>query len=327
MKILNLCFQDMAGSAYTLSHAINKHTSHNAINLISTATFAEHPSFAQMQDYSPHACRQMTEKADVIIFHSAVLPYYQGLSLSQKVLEDKKKFLYFHGSEARFYGKELIAQADEYMKDYTVLVSTPDLLLGCPKEAEWLPVTRSFNEIRRIGLSDRDKQALESFCTPKERVIFSHAPSDENKKGSKTFYSAMTRLLRELPTVAFTTIRNQPWQSCLRLLSGTDVYLDQDPPFAGAYGVVSVEASIFNVPCVCKMQQPVIEIINKVTGLHSPFITFTDEEELKAKLYLLATDKELREKFGNLTHDFCKQLHDEKPVVDKFMKLIGDEET
>lgn len=318
----------MAGSAYTLSHAINKLTSHHAINMISTNSFAEYPSFIQMQDYDPPTCRRITEKADVIVFHSAVKPYYQGLALSQNNLKHKQKFLYFHGSEARFYGKEIVAEADEYMEDYTVLVSTPDLLLGCPKPAEWLPCTRSFSEIQnRIGISKRDKKAIENFAEPKVKTVFSHAPSSEAKKGSKTFYAAMTRILRELPHVAFTTIRNQPWVNCLKILSESDVYLDQDPPFAGAYGLVSVEASIFNVPSVCKMQQPIIELIHKQTRLKSPFITFRNEDELLAQLYLLAQDRDLREKFGKLSHRFCKKIHDEKPVVTKFLKIIEEHET
>lgn len=325
MKILNLCFQDMAGAAYTLSHAVNKLTRHNSINLISTQSFAEYPVFAQMQDYSPQACRKLTEKADVIIFHSAARAYYQGLALSQKALKDKKKFLYLHGSDARLYGKELIAQADEYMENYTVLVSTPDLLLGCPKAAKWLPVTRSFTEIsKQVKLSRRDRRALRSFKQPKSKVNFAHAPSSEIKKGSKTFYTAMTRIMRELPDVSFTTIRNQPWLNCLRLLSEADVYLDQDPPFVGSYGIASVEASIFYAASICKMQQPVIEIIKKETGLQSPFITFENIEKLVAELYLLAQDKSLRRNFGKLSHDFCMKIHDEKPVVERFMRLIGD---
>jgi hypothetical protein len=318
----------MAGAAYTLSHAVNKLSKHQAINIVSTQSFAEYPVFAMMQDYSPQAVRNLTEKADVIIFHSAVAPYYQGLALSQKALQDKTKFLYFHGSEARLYGNELIQQADEYMQNYTLLVSTPDLLLGCPKPARWLPAARSFSEIRtRVGMCNQDRRALQSFGEPKQKVVFAHAPSSEEKKGSKTFYTAMTRLLRELPDVAFSTIRNQPWLNCLSMLSQTDVYLDQDPPFAGAYGLVSVEASVFNVPSVCKMQQPVIETIKKETGLNSPFITFRDGEELVAQLYLLAQDAKLRAHFGKLSHEFCRKIHDEKPVVSKFLNILEEAKT
>jgi len=314
----------MAGSAYTLSHAINKLTKHDAINLISTTSFAEYPVFAQMQDYTPNECRKITEKADVILFHSAVKPYFQAFALSPKKLENKKKYLYFHGSEARFLGKEIIAQADEYLKEYTILVSTPDLLLGCPKKAKWLPVTRSFDEISKIGLNKRDKKALKAFKQPRQKVIFCHAPSDEIKKGSKTFYEAVTRVMRELPHVVFTTIRNQPWQSCLKIISETDVYLDQDPPFAGSYGIVSVEASVFKVPSICKMQAPVIDVIKKETGLNNPFITFDNVDRLIAELYLLANDSELRRNFGQNLHDYARQVHDEKPVVSKFLELMEE---
>lgn len=315
----------MAGSAWALSHAINKHTKHDAINLLSMdGGFAGYPTFAMVQDYSPQTIRHLTEKADVIIFHSAAKAYYQGFNLSPQALEGKQKFLYFHGSDARFLGKELTAEADECMDNYTPLVSTPDLLiLDTLKNPKWLPVTRSFTEIQQTtGTPPRDQEALAAFATPQDKTVFCHAPSDEWKKGSQTFYTAMTRLLREMPNVAFTQIRHQPWLNCLHLISQSHVYLDQDPPFAGSYGITSVEAAIFSLPCVCRMQRAVIDLIKRETGLSSPFITFRDEDELMARLYLLAEDRELRAEFGRKTREFCMKVHDEKPVVDKFMEMI-----
>ena len=324
MKILNLCFHDNAGAGYALSHAINKLSAHQAINLRSTRDFTEYPAIAEMKNYDAPSCRRMVEKADVVVFHSAVKPYYSGLGLTKKALQEKKKLLYFHGSEMRFYGKEILAQADDLMDQYQILVSTPEMLLTCSKPAKWLPVARSFQEIQGLySRCNQDTQALEAFAEPKVKTVFCHAPSDEAKKGSNMFYAVLTRLMRELPNVAFLTIHNQPWTACLSLLSTADVYLDQNPPFdICSYGLVSVEASIFKLPVITKMHGEVIDLIKKETGLDSPFITFTSEDDLTAKLYLLAQDADLRRTFGAKTYRYCRKVHDEKPVVDHFLEII-----
>ena len=75
----------------------------------------------------------MVYDSDVVIFHSVVRPFYEGLELNPKKLKDTTKLLYFHGSDLRFTGKELLQQADQWMGDYTPLVSTPDLLLYLPQ--------------------------------------------------------------------------------------------------------------------------------------------------------------------------------------------------
>lgn len=318
----------MAGAAYTLSHAINKLTPYHAINLRSTNSFAEYPAFAEMRDYDATSCRRMIEKADVVIFHTAIRPYLSAFGLNKQRLKNKKLFLYFHGSELRFYGKEILAQADEMLETYTILVSTPDLLLHCPKPAKWLPVARSFTEIRqRWSLCKQDREALKSFAEPKVKVVFAHAPSDETKKGSETFYRVVTRVMQELPHVAFMTIRNQPWYACLRLLSSADVYMDQDPPFLGSYGMTSVEASVWNMPLISRMSSEVVEIIKKETGLNSPFITWRDEDDLTAKVFLLAQDEKLRRKFGAEAYNYCRQVHDEAPVVSRFTRILEEAET
>lgn len=323
--------RDFAGAAYALSHAINKQNpEHASINLRGLGNIYNYPRIAEMRDYDVPSCRQMVYKSDVVVFHSVVKPYYEGLNLDPKKVKDKKKLLYFHGTEMRKAGDKIIGQAKQLMGDFEILVSTPDLFFYTDEKVHWMPVCRSFTEIRRkYMMCNQDKQALqtfwgsiEKFKHAKRKVIFTHAPSDEYKKGSPLFYRVITRVMKDLPQVNFQSVKNQPWDSCLRFLSHADVYFDSNAPFEYAYGAVSVEASIFRIPVVTKLSNTVIQKIKELTGLKSPFITFTDEDDLYPRAFRLGADAKLRRKFGKMTYEYCRAVHDEKPVAERFLKIV-----
>jgi len=208
LKIINLSIADVAGSAYCLSHAINKvcQGEHQAINLRTGDNIFRYPTIAEMRHYNLEHCRKMVKNSDVIIFHSAVKPFLEALTLNETMLKDKKKIVYFHGSELRGLGKVLLDQAETLLDKSQVVVSTPDLLYHAP-DAKWMPVCRSFSEIRRrYGLCNQDEKAKESFGVPKHNVVFTHAPTSEYKKGSATFYRVITRIIKDLPYVNYLTI-------------------------------------------------------------------------------------------------------------------------
>jgi len=322
LKILNLCYTDMAGAAFTLSHAINKYTKHQAISLRGQNNYLSYPAFAEMQDYNVDLCRKMVYNSDVIVFHTVVLPYLEGLGIDHERLKGKKLLVYFHGTEFRQIGDQLIEQAQMLLGNPQFLVSTPDMM-ALQKDVKWLPVCRSFSEIsRRYGLCNQDRKALDAFVVPKGKVVFTHAPTSEEKKGSAMFYRAITKVIKELSYVSFLTIRNQPWFECLQHLRNVDVLFDCNPPFPFAYGAVSVEASIFKSAIVTKIDNDTIRRIKELTGLKSPFITFSDEADLTNKAFRLAEDPELRRIFGGMAYKYCKAVHDEKPVAKRFMNIL-----
>jgi len=100
------------------------------------------------------------------------------------------------------------------------------------------------------------------------------------------------------------------------------VLLDQAPPFPTAYGALSVEAAIFRLPSFSQVAPECRDFIYKHTGLKTPYITFTSEDDLFRKVVGLASDVKLRRELGQLNYDFCRQVHDEKPVVDRFMRIV-----
>ena len=341
MKILFLAVRDTGGTAYTLAHAINKITpEHQAVNAVSTNTFIRYPIMVDWANYRRSSMRRMIYESDVIVFLGAVSPFFKGLNLTRKKLRDKKKLLLCMGSEWRLGRDQLVEQADKYLQHYKIALGGSDMFLPLEfmhpqtgekksfpevdtKEVAYLPVVRSFDEIQaHFGLNPDDEHAVEAFGVPRKRVIFVHAPTSETNKGSRTFYRAATQAQQVVPQMVFTTVKQLPWVTTLGILAGSDVLYDQAPPFPTAYGALSVEAGIFSIPSFSQVAPECRDFIKRETGLDTPFIVFTSEEDLFKKTVMMAQDPELRRQYGKRNYEYCKQLHDEKPVVDRFMQIV-----
>lgn len=342
MKIVVLAVRDTGGTAYTLAHAINRVTPENqAVNIVSTDTFVKYPMMVDMANYSRSNLKEMLYRSDVIVFLGAIYPFFEALKLSRKALTDKKKILLCMGSEWRLGRDQLVKQADKWLGNYKIALGGADMFLPLEfrhpetreikrfeaadeREIAYLPVVRSFDDIEQFGISKPDSVALESFSTKRKRVAFVHGPTSEANKGSRIFYRAATRAEQACPNMTFTTVKQQPWIATLGILSKSDVLYDQAPPFPTAYGALSVEAGIFHLPSFSQVAPECRAFIKRQTGLDTPHIVFSDEEDLFKKTVALASDERLRREFGEANYRYCRQLHDEKPVVDRFMKIVDE---
>ncbi len=323
MKILNLCIQDPAGAAYTLSHALNKF-GHQAINIRANDNYIHYPTIGTMRMYEADGVRSIAEKADVVVFHQAVHPFLQAIGIDPKKI--KKKLVYFHGSECRVNGPELVRQAKQLLgEDVHFLVSTPDLLEIVP-EASWMPVCRSFSEIReKYGVSRLDEKALASFAEPEHKVVLTQAATNPEAKGTSIFYKAISEVVQDAPQVLYMPIQNMPWDGCLRAISQSNILFDS--ALTGSHGMVSVEAAIFKIPVFCRIAPEIAGIMERESGLPQPFIQWPDEEELKTQIFMacdLTHGPRIRKMFGDMNYHYCKRMHDEKPVVERFIKIIEE---
>jgi hypothetical protein len=322
LKILNLCIQDPAGAAYALSHALNKF-GHHSINIRANDNYIHYPTISALRMYEAEGVKKIAEKADVVVFHQAVQPFISAIGLDPKKI--RKKIVYFHGSECRNMGSQIVEQAEDLLGDFQILVSTPDLL-KIVNDAKWMPVCRSFAEIQgKYANSKRDEAALAAFAEPKSKVILTHAPTNIEIKGSTYFYKVITEVVRNAPWVEFQPIQNTPWDACLRMIAGSDIMFDNC--ILGIYGLVAVEAAIFKLPVVCKIDPFVADVMEKESGLRQPFIQWPDEDSLRTQTFMMCDQThgtEIRAKFGALAYRYCKRMHDDKPVVDRFIKIVED---
>jgi hypothetical protein len=339
MKIAILAVRDTGGTAYTLAHAINNvyPNEHQAISVRSTNNFIDYPTIADMNSYNRKDIRELTYKADVVVFLGATAPFYEAFKLSKAKMRCKKKILLCMGSEWRWGRTRLIAQAKQLLEKYKIVLGGADMFIQIPipqpdgstklseevgDDIGYLPVVRSFKDISRYSLVGADEEALKAFVLPPKKVVFTHAPTSEVSKGSDTFYRVATRVMQAVPNMTFQTIRSRPWVTTLSALSKTDVLFDQAPPFPTAYGALSVEAGIFHVPSISRVAPECAAFIKKHTGLDTPYISFKDEDDLIEKTLTLATSEKHRRLFGDLNYNYCKALHDEKPVVDRFFSIV-----
>ena len=317
-------------------------TDHKAINIRGMKTYISYPTIVDMADYKRKTIREILYESDVVMFLGAMQPFFEAFKLQKKKMKDTKKILLCMGSEWRWGREKLVKQADHYLRDYKVVLGGADMFLplnfedpqtGLPKSfpavdeslVGYLPVVRSFDEIiERYSLTKKDDAALQSFAKPRQKVIFVHAPTSEIAKGSHIFYRAATHAQQACKQMVFTTIRQVPWVSTLGVLARSDVLFDQAPPFPSAYGALSVEASIFKLPSFSQVDPACREFIMRQTGLKTPCIIFSDEADLFRKVVTLADSKKLREEFGEASYEYGRALHDEKPVVDRFLKIVED---
>jgi hypothetical protein len=343
MKIMFLCVRDTGGTAYTLAHAINRVTPENqAINVVSVSTFIRYPVMVDFADYNRSKVREMIYNSDVIVFLDAVKPLYEALSLSKKALKGKKKILLQMGSLWRLGRDQVVKEADRFFGhgEYRIALGDPALFLpldvqhpetGVTKhfdasdenEVSWLPPVRGFDEIDQMyGISKPDKVAVETFGVPRKRVIFVHAPTSETNKGSQIFYRAATHAQQVCPNMVFTTIKQVPWATTLNMIAKSDVLYDQAPPFPTTYGALSVEAAVFHLPSFSQVAPECRDFFYRHTGLKTPHIVFSDPEDLFNKTLAMASDEKLRHQFGEANYSYGRQVHDEKPVVQRLMDII-----
>jgi hypothetical protein len=123
-----------------------------------------------------------------------------------------------------------------------------------------------------------------------------------------------------LENVEYLGIKDVPWDTCLRMLSGVNVLYDQF--LLGGYGLISVEASVFGAACFCKLTPKVCEVMEKESGLKQPFIQWLDEDELRTQSFMLAQEPKLQLKFGDLAQQYCRRMHDDVAVAKRFMRIL-----
>jgi len=303
-----------------LSHAINKTSKHHAVALRMASNYINYPTMADAKYYNAEAIEQIIANSDVLVFHTAILPYMSAFHLSQEKLQDKKCLLYFHGTDCRHYGKTIIQQAKDALTNFEVLVSTPDLLEFMP-EAHWMPVCRSFTEIKENYTTPKlDVTALKMLGANKTKVTLGHAPTNVERKGSALFLKIITELVQSNPEIEYSVIQNMSWDSCLSAMSNMDIYYDQH--IIGAYGLASVEASVFKAAVFCKLSTQVLDIIKKETGIANPFIQWETEDEIRERSFALVKDEKIRRRFGTIAFNYCKAVHDEAPVAERFLKIV-----
>lgn len=341
MKIVHIAFSDTAGSMFFLCHALNKLTKHQAVAIRFLNNYLRWPVMISATVYQRATIRKMLYKADVIHFHINVKPFFSSLRLDPAKLKDKQILVYYHGSFLRGLltnSEELQKENREYAPGHVATVSTPDLLefLDPKTPGYWLPVCRPFDEITTgYGRSSMDLKAMGSFGRRKI-VVFGHATTSVDKKGSKIFFKALTQVVLANPQVRSTVIINNPWDACIRKMATFDVALGssvlfempkrkgQPQSYGSGYGLTNVEAGIFKIPSISLLSFSDAERYKKVAGEPPPLISWRDDYELMEVMHKLADHPKLRRSMGLELHTWMRKFHDERAVVNRYLEILRE---
>jgi len=319
MRIVQIGLRETAGSMFFLAHAINKLTKHRAVNIRFLGSYLRYPAMIDGGEYGRDEVRKMLYKADVVHFHICAHPLFESLQLDPRKFEDKATFLYYHGSQLRTLGDDLTAENREVLPDHVATVSTPDLL-DYVEDGVWLPVIRPFKELEeRFGMSRRDERAIRLF-SKKRQIFFVHPTTGVEKKGSQVFFEAVTKAIRMNEHIRFVSVMNTTWDMCMRRIGMSDVMLGDAK--LGIIQLTAVEAAIFRVPVVSLLTPETRQMYVDQVGEAPPFVSWNSIGDLIDKINVLTEKPDVRKILGQQIHDYLQPLHDERPVVDKYLGLI-----
>jgi hypothetical protein len=63
-------------------------------------------------------------------------------------------------------------------------------------------------------------------------------------------------------------------------------------------------------------------MMEKESGLPQPFIQWLDQDELRTQSFMLVQEPKLQRKFGDMAQAYCRKMHDDLNVAERFMKIV-----
>ncbi len=317
MNILSVNSTDLGGLSYNLCEAINKLTSHYAINVVDSRTFTLKPVMANRNrriflgkgaEFKRNV-RHWVENADVIHINEkwgCVSRY----GLTKDNCKDKKIVYHTHGSIFRKHSAYLLKEFTRRFPHLKIITSTPDLLAYIPKDrkATWFPSIVPIERYRRTYKIKRN-----------DPPMIYYSPSGSSTKPMKAIIGQVTAQLKREGLkfgLKITTMTHHTTN--MELKSKADIYYDEiDPsPF---YGVNAIEAGVFGLSVICNMNTYARQYMKK---RKCPFLLASDIKTLRIQLRKLIKDKAYRRKVGKVGYRYVKRMHSPKVCLKRFFKLV-----
>lgn len=243
---------------------------------------------------------ELVRQVDVV--HLDSLHLWSFLKTQRNALMGRKRMVVHHHG-GRLRGHPEIAET-EMAAGYSVLVSTPDLLMTAP-QATWLPSPVPIEEI------DANYQRWEH--DPSEFVV-GHGYTIAENKGTYDLARIMSQF-RHAPQV-----RLLPWTGIRRrqslwLMSQCDAYFAS---FLYGPGVGAYEAMAMGIPVLCGCSEEELYWQCHAIGVEQPEDLpwiYVRPDTLPDWVRLLANDLELRQAWGAKGRAYVEEYHHVERVV------------
>ena len=303
MNVLSFTMGSATGGVpRAIAHAFRGVPGWDVRSLVSMVNYIDYP---QDLEWTRDNILEYWTKADVVHLHHGFMSadkLVQG-RYARKRLNHKPYLVEYHGTIFRNNARACVNELRH--RGAIGCVSTLDLYLLAPNDVEWLP-------------QPQDVEALSHMRQPRDdgRILIAHAPTNREIKSTSLFLDAVKRLQDEGYPVDLDLIEHRPWAECLERKAKADIFYDQ---VILGYGCNALEAWGMGIPVVAGAQDDTLDEMERRFG-HLPFYHAT-EETIYDALKELVESPELRERYGQIGHDYVRKYHDEPVVVEQLKRL------
>ena len=292
MRILNICIRDYAGLTIRLTDAINKHTQHEARQLIMAKHKWNYPYDIYSTDGEEIA--EWVDWADIVNCWGNTRPLRGAKKVPERLIITHVGS-YFRVAPEMRHREALRLGAKE-------LVCTPDLLLYF-EGMNWIPSA--------VPVDEWSKMRGEHVGKP----IVCQSPSSLRRKNT----AEILKQIRGKKNIATEIITRVDWEECMKRKSIADIYIGS---YCQHYGVSSLEAWSMGIPVISHIESPEKEAHLQEIG----YLPYYDApiEELSEAIDTLLESKKTYRKYSELGCKYVKEFHDYPVVAERFTSFCEE---
>ncbi|HEX7456422.1 MAG TPA: glycosyltransferase family 4 protein [Candidatus Nanoarchaeia archaeon] len=217
-------------------------------------------------------------------------PYHKDYQLKgsehYKKIEERKKFI--------------ISRSDR------IILIGPWMADSVGKYDQIIPYARDIDGIRKSKTEPSPNQAF----------TIMHAPTDEEKKGTRYVVQAVEELRGKGVKVNLVLADKISRKDLYKKMSVADLIIDQ--LLIGWYGGLSVEAMALGKPVVCYLKEEYVKLVP--FGKNIPIIN-ANKDNLAEVLERLIKNRKGLAAIGKRGYEFVKKVHDAKIIAEQYKKV------
>ena len=276
--------------------------------------------------FAKNILKEVINEVDIFLFKFNSM-YFTSNDLKYIKKHNKKIVFVFCGDDARWYygmkqefemlGLEPVEYGKEYLYNALGLYLRLNKIRKAEKYADFLFSKREQAQIQIRPFYHYPMLVNPNDYTIKEKnntkVKIVHAPSHTSIKGSSFILKAIDELKQEGLEFEFELLQNKNHKELVKMLSETDILIDQ--LFLPGGGKLSTEALASGCLVMTNMSY---EIYNQGIDLSECPIVDVNKSNIKENLREFILDNEKRKSISNRGKDFVEKFLD----VDIFTKII-----
>jgi len=309
MNIVSLNSYDLGGLSYNLCDAINKLTSHYAVQISVGRVYTDKPVMFIRDELENAKIRSLIKNADVLHFNQYT-HLIERYNINSAECRNKKILYHGHGGAFRRDPGKIKRFYRRLFPKVKIMASTPDLLKQ--GEGEWFPSIMPIVEQRRTYKMRRNDVPI---------VYYSPTKPPEHWNWDLNTLEAVANELRGEGLELHVHFRRKITHGLnLELKSKADIYFDELKIF---YGINALEAAVFEMNVIHGLS-PFCRDYMKNNKVKCPFTSVPSGNRgiFKNELRKLISDKKYRIRVGKKAFKYVSKMHNPRTCVRRFLALV-----